>query len=70
MTPSLLATDGVHLSQSGKGSSAEVSRDHRKSFKLDLKGERDKIRLTRDKSGGGTPVFEGWCASEVLWSAP
>jgi len=34
-----------------------------------LKGKRDKIRTAEDKPGGSTPVFEGWCASEVLWSA-
>ena len=35
-----------------------------------MKGERDKTRLTRDKRGDGTPMFEGQCASEVLQSAP
>ncbi|GAB0180585.1 maestro heat-like repeat-containing protein family member 7 [Grus japonensis] len=49
----------------GKG----FSRAHRKGFKLDLKGERDKSRLTRDKPGGSMPMFEGWCASKVLQSA-
>jgi len=34
-----------------------------------LKGERDKTRLARDKPGGSTPIFEGWCAREVLRSA-
>lgn len=29
---------------------------------------KDKIRLARDKSGGGMPMLERWCASEVLWS--
>lgn len=41
---------------------------HRKSFKLDLQRERDKSRITRDKPGGSTPMFEGRCSSEVLWS--
>ena len=34
-----------------------------------MKGERDKTRLIRYKAGGSTPIFEGWCAIEVLWSA-
>ena len=34
-----------------------------------MKGERDKTRLVRDKPEGGTPMFEGRCASEVLQSA-
>lgn len=33
------------------------------------KGERDKTRLSRNKPGSDTPVFERWRASEVLWSA-
>lgn len=36
-----------------------VSGAHWKSFKSDLKGQRDKTRLTRDKPGSCTPVFEG-----------
>ncbi|KAK4810800.1 hypothetical protein QYF61_008773 [Mycteria americana] len=34
-----------------------------------LSGEGDKTRLARDKPVGGTPIFEGRCASEVLRSA-
>ena len=34
-----------------------------KSFKLDLKEEKDKTRLARGKSGGDMLMFEGWCAS-------
>lgn len=33
-----------------------------------MKGEKDKTRLTRDKPGVSTPVFEGQCASKVLQS--
>ena len=46
-----------------------VSRAHQKNFKVVLKRERDKTRLTRDKPGDGTPMFVGQCASEVLRSA-
>ena len=37
---------------------------------LDLKGERDKNRLTSDKLWGGMTKFEGLHVSEILWSAP
>ena len=40
-----------------------------KKFKLDLKEERNKTRLTGDKHGGSTPMFEGQCARQVVWSA-
>lgn len=38
------------------------------SFKLDLKVKTAKTRLTRDKPGASTLIFEG-CADTVLWSA-
>lgn len=37
-------------------------------MKLDLKGEKDKTRLSRDKPGVSRPVFEGQCAGKVLQS--
>lgn len=37
-------------------------------FMLLKKSHSDKTRLTRDKPGGSTPVFEGQCTSMVLWS--
>lgn len=33
-----------------------------------MKGEKDKTKLTRDKPGVSTPVFEGQCAGKVLQS--
>lgn len=46
----------VCLSQRGKRSCAGHSRAHWKSFKLELKGEKKKTRITRDKPGT-MPVF-------------
>jgi len=59
---------GTQVSKGEKDLCTGVRRAHCKSFKLDLKGERDKTRLARDKPVRGTPMFEGWCASEVLQS--
>lgn len=53
----------------GAGEQAEGVSRIAKTFKLDLKWEREKTRLARDKPGGGTPMFERWCAIKVLWSA-
>jgi len=36
------------------------------SFKIDLKVERGKTRLTREKRGVSTAGFEGQCGSEVF----
>lgn len=44
-----------------KGSLEGVIRAHRKSFKLDLKGENLKIRFTAHKSGDDMIIFEEWC---------
>lgn len=46
-----------------------VSRVHQKSFKLNLKGERDKITNVTDKPEGSIPKFEGWYTIKVLRSA-
>lgn len=46
-----------------------VSRAHGESCKLDLKGERNKTRLTKDKLGSITPVVEKQCPRKVLWCA-
>lgn len=46
-----------------------VSRAHWKTFKLDVKGERDRNKLTGDNPGGGSSMAVGWCASKVLQSA-
>jgi len=63
MTPGLLATDGVHLSQMGKGSFVQeltgLTERH-------LKGERDKSKPARHEPGGSVPVSEEQCAREVL----
>ncbi|KAK4830595.1 hypothetical protein QYF61_012021 [Mycteria americana] len=59
MAPGLLASDGIHLSQRGKRVFA-----HELSFKLDLKGKGDNIRLARDKLQDDRARLEGWGASE------
>jgi len=56
MTPGLLATDRVHLAQSRKKIFAQELAELIKSFKLYLKGERDKTRLARGKPGGSMPM--------------
>lgn len=33
-----------------------------------MEREGNETKLTRDKPGGSIPIFEGWCAGEVLWS--
>lgn len=43
-----------------------VSRAHGEIFKLDLKGERNKTRLIREKLGSITPVVEKQYPSKVL----
>ena len=60
---------GMPVSKREKDLCTGVSRAYWRSFKLDLKGERNKTRLARDKPGSSTPMFEGQCASDVLWSA-
>lgn len=47
--PGLLVSDGIHLSQSGKSVFAHELVAFIDSIRLDLKGERDDIRLARDK---------------------
>ena len=42
---------------------------YHQSFKLNLKGERDKTRLASDKLWSGMPKFEGLHASEIFQSA-
>lgn len=64
-TPGLLVT-GTPVSQREKDLCTGVSKVHWKSFKLDFEGERDKIKLSRDKPQGSMPKFEGRCASEAL----
>lgn len=66
-TPCLLATDGIHLSRRGKDLCSWFSKAHWNNFELDLKRERDKIRLDRDKPGDNA---NRQCAIEVSWSAP
>lgn len=39
------------------------------SYKLDWKRERNTTRPPKDKPGGGTPVWEGWAADEIIQSA-
>lgn len=37
-----------------------------KSFKLGLKGKEDKTSLAREKPGGNTSMFDGWCTGVLL----
>lgn len=50
---------GAPFSEAKKYLHTQVSRDHKRNFKVVLNGERDKTRLTGVKSWGGMKVFEG-----------
>lgn len=70
MTAGLLANrQSTPVSKGDKDLWTAVNRAHRKSLELDLKGERDKTGVTRDKPGRSMPMFEGQCATKVLLSA-
>lgn len=66
MTLSLLATGRVPISKGKKGYLLRNSQVSLESFKLDLKKEEDKNRITRHKPICGTPLFEGQCARNIL----
>lgn len=53
---------------SQRGKDTEVSTAREESFNPNFKEEGVKTRITGDKPGGGIPVFEGWCTSEVILS--
>lgn len=57
------------LQRGGKDFCAGFSRALWNSFKLDLKGERNKSRVTRDKPESCAPVFVRQYASNVLHSS-